>query len=220
MAALFPRWSNTAMRLALGGALAMIVGLPTALMIYVRTPYNTGQGFTVAQPVEFDHRHHAADDGIDCRYCHDTVETTPYAGVPPTERCMNCHNQVWNQSPMLEPVRRSYFTGQSLEWNRGSSLARFRLTLDHSIHVTRGIGCVSCHGRVDQMAKVVQVKSLQMIWCLDCHRDPEPNLRPREQITSMTWAPPEGKAEREALAATLASEYGTRHLTNCTTCHR
>lgn len=216
MAALFPPWSNTALRLGIVGFVVTVIGIPTALCIYVRTPYVTNQEFNVVQPVMFDHRHHVADDGIDCRYCHATVETSPYAGIPPTATCMNCHNQVWNQSAMLEPVRRSWFTGQPIAWKRVHQLPDF-VYFNHSIHVTRGIGCVSCHGRVDQMAQIYQVQPLTMGWCLGCHRDPGPNLRPRDQITSMVWRPP---GDLEALAARLEQSYGTRKLTNCTTCHR
>jgi hypothetical protein len=172
VAALFPPWSDTAFRLALVGVVGALVGLPTALMVYMRTPYATEQQFTVAQPVEFDHRHHVSDDGIDCRYCHRTVETSRYAGIPPTEVCMGCHGQIWNQSPMLEPVRRSYFTGQPIRWNRVHRLPDF-VYFDHSAHVTHGVGCATCHGRVDRMAKVVRVATLQMDWCLSCHREHE-----------------------------------------------
>jgi hypothetical protein len=216
MAALFPPWSSTALRLGVAGLVVTVLGIPTALCIYVRTPYVTNQGFNVVQPVMFDHRHHVADDGIDCRYCHSSVESAPYAGIPPTATCMNCHNQVWNQSAMLEPVRRSWFTGQPIAWKRVHQLPDF-VYFNHSIHVTRGIGCVTCHGRVDQMAQVYQVQPLTMGWCLGCHREPGPNLRPREQITSMLWQPDGDAAE---LAARLERSYGSRKLTNCTTCHR
>jgi hypothetical protein len=216
MAALFPPWTNTASRVVLVLLAVLAIGVPTALCIYVRTPYVTDQEFPILQPIEFDHRHHVADDGIDCRYCHATVESSPWAGVPPTATCMGCHNQIWNASAMLEPVRRAIFTGQPIAWRRVHQLPDF-VYFDHSIHVTHGIGCASCHGRVDEMGKVYQVAPLTMQWCLECHRNPEPNLRPRDQIASMTWMPP---ADGGALAAKLAHEYGTRHLTNCTTCHR
>jgi cytochrome c7-like protein len=216
VAALFPRWSNTAMRLGLGALGCFLVGVPTALIIYVRTPYVTNQQFTVEQPVEFDHRHHVADDGIDCRYCHDTVDRSRFAGVPPTARCMSCHSQVWDGSPMLEPVRRSWFTGRPIPWRRVHRLPDFAY-FDHSVHVTHGVGCATCHGRVDTMSRVYQVAPLTMGWCLDCHRAPERFLRPRDQITSMTWEPQGNRAE---LGARLAREYGTRKLTSCTTCHR
>ena len=129
---------------------------------------------------------------------------------------MGCHDQIWNASAMLEPVRRAYFSGEPIRWRRVHQLPDY-VYFDHSIHVTRGIGCVSCHGRVDEMGKIFQFAPLTMEWCLGCHRQPERNLRPREQIASMTWEP---TGDRDALAARLAQEYGTRHLTNCTTCHR
>lgn len=216
MAALFPPWTNTTFRVALALVAGSLIGIPTALCIYVRTPYITNQQFEIVQPVEFDHRHHVADDGIDCRYCHATVENSPWASVPPTATCMGCHDQIWNASAMLEPVRRSYFANEPIHWRRVHQLPDY-VYFDHSIHVTRGIGCVSCHGRVDEMGKIFQVAPLTMQWCLGCHRAPERNLRPRDQITSMTWQP---TGDRDALAARLAQEYGTRHLTNCTTCHR
>jgi hypothetical protein len=216
MPALFPQWSNTAARLVLGGLVLTAIGLPGALVVWMRTPYVTGEGYEVVQPVEFDHRHHVADDGLDCRYCHTTVERSPFASVPPTATCMNCHNQVWNDSPLLEPVRRSAFSGEPIQWRRVHDLPDF-VYFDHSIHVSKGVGCVTCHGRVDEMPYIRQVQPLTMAWCLACHRDPAPNLRPRDQITSMTWQP---AGDREALAAELAEEYGVRKLTNCTACHR
>ncbi len=213
---LYPRWSNTALRLALAGIACTVIGIPTALVIFVRTPYSTNAGYNVVQPVMFDHRHHVADDGIDCRYCHSTVESSPYAGIPPTATCMGCHGQIWNSSPMLEPVRRAWFTREPIAWRQVHQLPDF-VYFDHSIHVTHGVGCVTCHGRVDQMAQVYQVEPLTMGWCLNCHRDPAPNLRPKDRITSMTWRPGEGGAPSgEALAAA----YGVRKLTSCTTCHR
>jgi hypothetical protein len=216
MAALFPSWSATAVRIALVAIASTVIGIPTALCIYVRTPYATNAGYEVVQPVMFDHRHHVDDDGIDCRYCHATVDRSPHAGIPATETCMGCHNQIWNQSPILEPVRQAWFTRQPIPWRRVHQLPDF-VYFDHSIHVTRGIGCASCHGRVDAMAQVHQVEPLTMGWCLGCHRDPEPNLRPLEEITSMTWRPPAGDP---SLGERLAREYGTRKLTSCTTCHR
>lgn len=214
MPALFPKWSNTAFRIVLGTLVVLALGLPGVLSAFMRMPYGTGQGYEVVQPVEFDHRHHVADDGIDCRYCHSTVESSPYAGVPPTATCMNCHNQIWNDSPLLEPVRQSYFSGEPIPWRRVHDLPDF-VYFDHSIHVNRGIGCVSCHGRVDEMPYIKQEKSLTMGFCLECHRDPTPNLRPRSEITSMTW-----KAKDTAQLQQLEKEYGTRRLTTCTACHR
>ena len=214
MPALFPPWTNTATRVVL---VVMVVGLATALaapMIYARSPFATGQGDPLLQPVQFDHRHHVRDDGIACLYCHQAAERSPFAGVPASEVCMGCHNQIWNDSVLLAPVRESVMSGKPIEWQRVHSLPDF-VYFDHSIHVTKGIGCVTCHGRVDQMAAVYQVQPLTMKWCLDCHRDPVPNLRPRDQITSMTWTSSEPELGEE-----LARRYGTRRPTNCSTCHR
>jgi hypothetical protein len=182
MPALFPPWSNTTIRVALAALVVFLVGSPGAIMIYMRSPYGTGQGYEIPQPVEFDHRHHVGDDGIDCRYCHSAVETGPYAGVPPTKVCMGCHNQIWNDVPLLEPVRRSAYTGEPIQWRRVHDLPDF-VYFNHSIHVNEGVGCVDCHGRVDQMSYVRQVKPLTMSWCLDCHRKQGDAVR---RITSCT----------------------------------
>lgn len=183
-------------------------------MLYARTPYARGMQDPIEQPIQFDHRHHTRDEGIDCRYCHNTVDRSPSAGIPPTELCLNCHSQVWNKSPLLAPVRDSFFKNRPLNWARVYKVPEF-VYFDHSIHVNRGIGCVSCHGRVDEMPYIKQEKSLTMGFCLECHRDPTPNLRPRSEITSMTW-----KAKDTAQLQQLEKEYGTRRLTTCTACHR
>jgi hypothetical protein len=214
MAALFPPWSNTATTVALGALGVVIVAALATPMIYARSPYATGQEAPLLQPIAFDHRHHVRDDGIDCLYCHEGAERSPYAGVPAADRCLGCHNQIWNDSELIAPLRASATTGAAIRWRRVHSLPDF-VYFDHSIHVNRGIGCVSCHGRIDEMAAVHQTGRLTMSWCLDCHRDPVPHLRPRDQITSMTWTP-ESPAQQPA----LANEYRTRRLTHCSTCHR
>ncbi len=216
MPSLFPKHSNKTMRLVLALIGLFIVGCPTALMIYVRTPYVTGVGYGAEQPVEFDHRHHSRDDGIDCRYCHNLVDRSPYAGIPPTNLCMGCHNQIWNESPLLEPVRRSYYSGEPIPWRRVHDLPDF-VYFDHSVHVNNGVGCVSCHGPVDQMAQVYQVATLDMQWCLACHRDPRPFLRPLEEITSTDWVP---DGDPSVVGAALAEAFGVESLTYCTACHR
>jgi hypothetical protein len=213
MAAVFPPWANTATHIVLGGIAVGLVGAVTAPIVAARSPYATGKGDPLLQPIAFDHRHHVRDDGIDCLYCHDAAERSPYAGVPATERCMGCHNQIWNDTPSIAPLRDSAMTGQPIRWQRVHSLPDF-VYFDHSIHVNRGIGCVSCHGRVDDMAAVYQVHRLTMSWCLDCHRNPEPHLRPRDRITSMTWAGDPAELDQ------LARQYQPRHLTHCSTCHR
>jgi hypothetical protein len=212
MPKLFSERSDAWLRVALLTLCAAGGGAIAGPLIYVRSPYHTGQGIEVEQPVQFDQRHHVRDDGIDCRYCHDSVERSPYAGVPPTETCTGCHSQIWSGGQLLKPVRESWFTGAPIRWSRVNRLPDY-VYFDHSVHVTRGIGCVSCHGRVDRMALVRQEAPLSMGWCLDCHRAPERHLRPRDQITSMTWQPGDNGAR-------LAAEYGTRRLTHCTACHR
>lgn len=216
MPAPFPRWSNTFSRIVLALLLGGIVGTPVLLMAYMRTPWITGQFNEIVQPVEFDHRHHVRDDAIDCRYCHFSVEKTASAGMPPTEVCMNCHNQIWNNSPMLEPVRQSYFTGHPIPWIRVHNMPD-HVYFNHSIHVNKGVGCETCHGRVDLMAAVYQVAPMNMQWCIDCHRAPERHIRPLSEITTMNWKP-EGDALEAGRA--LAQEYGVRSLTHCSACHR
>jgi hypothetical protein len=203
-------------RWALVGGAAALVGAPLLLWGWVRTPYVTGQLRPLEQPVPFDHRHHVGDDAIDCRYCHDSVDRSPDAGVPASAVCMNCHNQVWNESPLLEPVRRSFFQGIPIAWVRVHRLPDF-VFFDHSIHVAKGVGCEECHGRVDRMARISQVAPLTMGWCLDCHRDPGPHLRPPSAVTEMGWTP---EGSRQTLGRELVARHDVRPGTNCSTCHR
>jgi hypothetical protein len=208
--------SNTRARLGLAAVVALPVLAIGFVLLYARTVYFTSQSFPAIQPLEFDHRHHVRDDGIDCRYCHQTVETDASAGIPPTELCMGCHNQIWNKSPTLQLVRQSYFDDRPIAWRRVHRLPDF-VFFNHAIHVTKGVGCVTCHGRVDQMAAVEQVQPLNMGWCLECHRAPAKNLRPPDQLTSMTW---KAEGDRDALARSLARLYDVRTRVSCTTCHR
>jgi len=165
------------------------------------------------------HAHHAGAIGIDCRYCHTSVEKAAFAGIPPTKTCMNCHSQIWAQSPYLEPVRASFRTGESLEWNRVNDLPDF-VFFNHSIHVNKGVGCETCHGRVDQMPLMWQASPLQMKWCLECHRNPEKYLRPKDKVFTMGFVPAE---DQLTMGRRLRKEYGLRSealLTTCSTCHR
>ncbi len=216
MSALFRRRSNTVFRMALGFIAAGLVVLVGGPMLYWRTPFGTRQFDPLLQPVQFDHRHHVVDDAIDCRYCHFNVDRGASAGIPSTELCLNCHGQVWNKSARLLPVRESYFTGRPIRWVRVHRLPDF-VYFDHSIHVNKGVGCVSCHGRLDQMPAVEQVAPLSMSWCLDCHRNPAPHLRPQEAIASPSWVPPGDPA---ALGSELMKKYDVHSRTSCTTCHR
>jgi hypothetical protein len=163
--------------------------------------------------VKFDHRHHVKDDGIDCLYCHENAQRAPYAGVPPTSRCMGCHAQIWTASPELALVRESFFLERPIAWRRVNSLPKF-VFFDHSIHLTKGIGCVECHGRVDEMAEVYQAAPLSMAWCLGCHRDPIPHVRPPDRVTDMEYEAP------LATRRDVATSIGVRPKTYCSACHR
>ena len=216
MSALFPRSANTVVRVVVLVLLATPLIAVGALYVYAYSPLYTGQFSQVEQVIQFDHRHHVSDDGIDCRYCHRSVEVAPSAGIPSTSICMGCHEQIWNKSPLLDELRARYFTDRAIPWSRVHRLPDF-VYFNHSIHVNKGVGCVSCHGRVDQMALVEQVAPLTMGWCLDCHRDPAAHLRPVQEITNMTWEPP---SDRGQLALALMSQNQVQTRTNCTTCHR
>jgi hypothetical protein len=214
--ALFNRWTNTVARLSVVVLLGTPVVLISIIMLWVRTPYGTKQYREVLQPIEFDHRHHVADEGIECRYCHNTVDKSPTAGIPSTTVCMSCHAQIWTKSPYLDMVRQAYFTDRPIQWRRVHNLPDY-VYFNHSIHVNKGVGCVTCHGRVDQMPALNQVAPLTMGWCIECHRNPAPNLRPIEAITSMTWKP---DGDPAVVGAELAKKYNVHTRTSCTTCHR
>jgi hypothetical protein len=216
MAAVFAPWANTAFRVAVVAVALGGFAVVAAPMIWVRTPWARQQYQAIDQPVEFDHRHHERDDGIECVYCHNTVRRAATAGIPSTAKCMGCHGQIWQTSPMLEVVRRSYFSGDSIPWNRVTELPGY-VYFNHSIHVSKGFGCATCHGRVDGMAVVFQVATLTMGWCLDCHRSPEKYIRPLDEITNMKWTAGGGQLE---LGRDLVRAYGVRSLTHCTACHR
>jgi hypothetical protein len=188
-------------------------------IIFTRSSYGTDAGVVRLQPVPFSHQHHVGILGIDCRYCHTSVENSSFAGFPPTKTCMNCHSQIWVGSEMLEPVRASYRTDRSLAWQRVYNLPGF-VYFDHSIHIHKGIGCSSCHGRLDEMPLTFQVPSLLMEWCLNCHRNPEREIRPREAVFDMKWEAPQNQL---ALGRQLLREYqiqDSTSLTSCSICHR
>jgi Cytochrome c7 and related cytochrome c/Class III cytochrome C family len=216
MAQIFHRSTNTLSRVTIFGAAFFAAGALWLLAIINRSGYVTNQNVVREQPVQFSHKHHAGELGIDCRYCHTSVEVSPVASVPPTKTCINCHSQIWAQSEFLEPVRASFRTDESIRWIRVNDLPDF-VYFNHSVHVHKGIGCVSCHGRVDQMNQLYQAVSLQMEWCLACHRNPEPNVRPREQVFNMAWEPP---ADQAGLGRQLVKAYDVHPRTDCSTCHR
>ena len=219
MAQIFHPVANAIARLSiiLGGLL--VAGGLVALDQVTRSPYTTEVNVARAQPVPFSHKHHA-NMGIDCRYCHTSVEDGAFAGIPPTKTCMNCHSMIFADAPMLEPVRESWRTGESLQWNRVHDLPQF-VYFDHSIHVAKGIGCSTCHGRVDEMPLVHKQNTLYMSWCLDCHRAPEQFVRPKERVFDMAWQAPPNQRE---VGMELVKEYkiDTEHykMLDCYLCHR
>lgn len=218
MAQIFHPSANTVSKASIFGALLMLVLAFWILGIYIRSPYNTEALVVREQPVPFSHEHHVRGLGIDCRYCHASVTESSFAGMPPTKTCMTCHSQIWGNAEMLEPVRASWATGVPIAWQRVYDVPDFAY-FDHSIHVQKGIGCVTCHGRVDEMPLMWQVPTLQMEWCLECHREPERFIRPKEEVFNMEWTPPE---DQLALGRRLVSEYRipVKRLTDCYTCHR
>lgn len=216
MAQIFHPSTNTISRVSIFGGIILVCVIVAALAAINRSSYVTGVGVARLQPVPFSHKHHISDVGIDCRYCHTSVEESAFAGVPATQICMNCHSQIWADSAMLEPVRASARSGTSLEWTRVHNLPGF-VYFDHSIHVKKGVGCATCHGRVDGMPLMRRENSLYMEWCLECHREPERFVRPREFVFSMDWQPPE---DRLALGRKLVNEYRIEKLTSCSVCHR
>ncbi len=185
MAVIFPRWSNK-VPLAIAAGAPLVLGFVVFVFSYWASPKYTDAGYAPEQPVEFSHQLHAGQLGMDCRYCHNTVESASHAAVPPAGTCMNCHGVVEKDSPFLEPVRNSYETGEAIEWVRVHMLPDYAY-FDHSVHLAAGVGCESCHGRIDQMRVVAQDQPLSMSWCLECHRNPEPHLRPHDKITQMGW---------------------------------
>lgn len=216
MSQIFHPSTNTISRVSIFGGALFLLGLLWVLYGVNSSAYVTGVGVAVGQPVPFSHKHHVSGIGIDCRYCHSSVEDSAVAGLPPTETCMSCHSQIWADSPMLEPVRASFREGRPIEWVRVHDLPGF-VYFDHSIHLKKGIGCASCHGRVDQMPLMWKVATLNMEWCLDCHREPERFVRPREEVFNMAWTPP---VDQLALGRELVARYRIRKMTDCATCHR
>jgi Cytochrome c3/Cytochrome c7 and related cytochrome c len=198
------------------GAVFFVAALGWLLNTVSRSSWVTQARIARQQPVPFSHKHHVGDIGLDCRYCHASVEQAAFAGMPSTKTCMSCHSQIWPEAPMLEPVRESYRQDRSIPWTRVHDLPDFAF-FDHSIHVAKGVGCQTCHGNVDQMPLAWRENTLNMEWCIGCHRAPERYLRPREEVFNMNWTPPENQLE---LGRELAQRYHVKSLTTCSTCHR
>ncbi len=215
MAVIFPRWTNLLPVVVAG---AVMVALPTAVFgtWYWFSPKFTDVGHQPEQPVPFSHALHAGGLGLDCRYCHSTVERSAFAAIPPTQTCMNCHASVKKDSPLLELVRKSWETDEPIHWRRVHLLPDYAF-FDHSVHLAAGVGCVSCHGRVDQMDVVAQKEPLSMSWCLSCHRNPEPFLRPASEVTNMTWNAATAGYDP---AADPARKRTVKPPEHCSGCHR
>lgn len=217
MSQVFRPRANTIARLVLCSIAAAPFVILLVHIVLMNTPHFTDQGNMPMQPVPFSHKHHVLEDGIDCRYCHSTVEVSARADVPPTHVCMECHSQLFTHAPLLAPVRASYATGQPLHWQQVNRLPGY-VYFDHAVHVKNGIGCTTCHGEVEQMPLMRQAKPLTMGWCKSCHENPGPNLRPPSQIFATEWWPSHNRQQIERLIA----HYGIdkSHLTDCSTCHR
>ena len=218
MPQIFKPSANTIARIVLVASLVvpfLCIGLAYAMM---RAPYTTGEDITVRQPVSFSHEHHVGELGIDCRYCHTSVERSAFAGLPPTKTCMTCHSQLFTNAAMLAPVRKSLAEHKPIHWQRVHILPDY-VYFDHSIHIAKGVGCTTCHGAVDTMPLIKQAAPLTMGWCLDCHRNPAPHLRPQSEIFSTSWKSPKDQLEQ---GRRLMAQYliHTEHLTDCSICHR
>lgn len=216
MAQIFHRSTNTIARVSIYGALIVVVILGFALNVVNQTSYVTEAYNARPQPVPFSHKHHVGELGLDCRYCHSTVEVSSSAGMPPTQTCMACHSQIWTNAAILEPIRVSYRDSKPIEWTRVNAVPDF-VYFNHSIHIAKGVGCTTCHGPVAEMNITWRAESLYMRWCLDCHNAPEKYLRPRSEVFNPYYQPP---ADQGALGRKLMAEYKVQRLTNCTTCHR
>ncbi len=218
MPQIFSRRANVLARVSIAAVLLLLLAAGWAVNATFRSPYLTRVGVPLEQPVPFSHQHHVGDAGIDCRYCHTSVETSAFAGLPSVETCLSCHSKIFSDAPMLAPVRESFRTGVPLRWTRVHDLPDF-VYFDHSIHVQKGVGCSTCHGRVDRMPITWKAQALEMRWCLECHEQPEKFLRPQAEIFNLAWQPPANQAER---GAQLVHDFRVNkvQLMDCSICHR
>jgi hypothetical protein len=216
MAQLFRPSSNTLAKVSIAAVVFLAGSTLAVAYIMDRGAWVTDVRVAPAQPIYFSHKHHVKDDGIDCRYCHTGVETSHFAGLPPTETCMTCHSQIWNNASVTQPIRDSWASGTSIEWTRVHDLPDF-VYFNHSIHINKGIGCSTCHGQVNDMPWVYKVNTLYMNWCINCHRDPAQYIRPKTEVFNMDYKYPSDQAQ---LGAHLVKEYHVQSLTDCYTCHR
>jgi hypothetical protein len=219
MAQLFSRRANVHSRVIIVGVVVLVCGAGWATSTIYWSPYTTYVGVPFDQPVPFSHKHHVGDDGIDCRYCHTSVEKSAFAGLPSTQTCMTCHSQIFSDAPVLAQVRASLATSTPLKWTRVHDLPGY-VYFNHSIHIAKGVGCSTCHGRIDQMPLTRKTQTLYMKWCLDCHRDPQKYIRPRDKVFDVAWQPPLNQQVEGAKLVTQYHVATTGHLTNCGTCHQ
>ncbi len=215
MAQIFHPSTNTLSKVSIFGAVFFVGGFLWLMLVLERSSYVTQANVVREQPVAFSHRHHVGQLGIDCRYCHTSVEESAFAGIPATKTCMTCHSQIHTTAEILEPVRESWRSDRAIAWVRVNDLPDF-VYFNHSIHLKKGVGCVTCHGPIQEMALTWRENPLEMAWCLQCHRNPEKFVRPRDQVFSTTWQ----AADQEKLGAQLVQEYQIRKLTDCSICHR
>lgn len=219
MPQIFHPSTNPFSKVSIFGAIFFIAAFAWVLTLIFRSSYATNVNVAIDQPVPFSHEHHVSGLGIDCRYCHTSVEESSFADIPPAHTCMTCHVQIWSDSPVLEPVRSSFQSGEPIEWIRVNDLPDF-VYFNHSIHVAKGVGCETCHGRVDQMPLTWKANTLYMEWCLECHRQPEKFVRPRDKVFEMGWQPQQEQIE---LGRKLVQEYEiapAKRLDDCYICHR
>ncbi len=219
MPQIFSRTADTWFRAIIWGALIFSLVSFLAALAYARSQSHTEVARTPRQPVPFSHKHHAGELGIDCRYCHSTVETSANAGFPATNVCMTCHSQLWRNAAMLAPVRESLADNRALDWHRVAHVPDY-VYFRHDIHIAKGIGCVECHGRIDRMPLTYRAKAFKMKFCLECHRDPAPHLRPRDAVFDMDWKPPPDHAVLGRKLMKLYRIHSPRELTSCGVCHR
>ena len=216
MSQIFSKSANAWSKASIFAVLGLLATIGGAVGVLQRSDFVTSANTFKDQPVQFSHQHHVGGIGIDCRYCHTSVEVSSTAGIPPTKTCINCHSQIWSTSPYLEPVRSSFRDDKPLKWLRVHDTPDF-VYFNHSIHVKKGMGCETCHGRVDKMPLMKQQNSLQMEWCLNCHRNPEQFVRPRSEVFTMGYVP---AVDQRELGPQLVAEYKIQSLTNCSVCHR
>jgi Cytochrome c7 and related cytochrome c len=218
MPQIFRPYADTVARVVLVAIPVVPIAAIAVAYAAMWSPYITGENVTIEQPVPFSHEHHVGKLGLDCRYCHTSVEKSSFASIPPTHTCMTCHSQLFTQAAMLAPVRESLAENKPIRWQKVHRLPDY-VYFDHAVHIANGVGCTTCHGQVDEMPLMRQVQPLTMSWCLQCHRDPVPYLRPRSEIFSTSWRPPKDQLQqgRKLLAS---FHINNKHLTDCSVCHR